>query len=373
MRAAMLPADPVLPTPRGPLSNALVNYLRGGSTLPCRPVRTGDAIGDEDLQLALYCCYELHYRGFESVAAELEWDPEVLRFRNGLERAFTRGLTQAVPQPRVRDPRETGHRIEAAIREFDGPSLSKHLRATGSRRQFAEFLIHRSAYQLKEADPHTWAIPRYSGRSRAALVEIQADEYGEGVAGAAHADLFATTMRSLALDATYGAYLDRLPATTLATTNLASMFGLHRRWLPALLGHLALFEMTSVEPMGIYAETVDRHGLGADARRFYDVHVIADAHHGPLAVRELVGGYLSEHPQDAATLLWGSLALLHVEERLSTALLSAWADGRSSLLRRHQLIPSSSDRSSPSIRSVASAMHRWYSAREWPASWTISQ
>ena len=37
--------------------------------------------------------------------------------------------------------------------------------------------MHRSAYQLKEADPHTWAIPRLSGSVKAALVEV---EWGAG-------------------------------------------------------------------------------------------------------------------------------------------------------------------------------------------------
>ncbi len=368
----MIAAEPLLPSPRGPLSAALITYLRGdAASLPCRPVRTSDAVADEDLQLALYCCYELHYRGFESVGSVREWDADVIRFRAGLERAFTQSLFDAVAQPRVRDPRDAGRLIQAAIDDFDGPSLSGYLLEGGTRREFAEFVIHRSAYQLKEADPHTWAMPRYSGRSRAALVEIQMDEYGEGVPGKAHADLFATTMRSLELDATYGAYLDQLPATTLASVNLASMFGLHRRWLPALLGHLALFEMTSVEPMGTYAAVVDRHGLGAGAREFYDVHVIADAHHGPLAASELVGGYLAEHPQDAATLVWGAQALLSVEDRLASALLDAWSAGESSLRTGRQVtISSSSETSSPSIRSVASAMHRWYSERDWRTSWT---
>jgi hypothetical protein len=373
----VIAADPRLPAPRGPLSSALFAYLHGRvSALQCRPVQSEDAIGDEDLQLALYCCYELHYRGFESVSAEREWDPDVLRFRDGLERAFTRALLAAVPQPKVRDPRETGELIEAAILEADGPSLSTFLLDRGSRAQFEEFVIHRSAYQLKEADPHTWAIPRYSGRSRAALVQLQADEYGGGEPGAAHADLFATTMDALGLDPAYGAYLNQLPAVALATTNLVSMFGLHRRWLPALLGHLALFEMTSVEPMHRYSRTAARHGLGLDAREFYDVHVVADAQHGPLAVRDLVGGYLDEQPQDAATLLWGALVLLHVEDRFARLLLDAWSDGQSSLRAAgaaaadDQRRDSKSDRSSPRIRSVASAMHRWYSSRDWAASWT---
>jgi hypothetical protein len=370
--ALVIEAEPQLPLPRGPLSAALFTYLRGdAASLSVRPVRTRDGVGDEDLQLALYCCYELHYRGFESVSATREWDADVVRFRGGLERAFTQALVEAVPQPRIRDPREAGRRIEAAIDGFDGPSLSSYLLDRGTRDEFAEFLVHRSAYQLKEADPHTWAIPRFSGRSRAALIEIQADEYGSGVPGAAHSELFAATMRSIGLDATYGAYLEQLPGTTLATVNLASMFGLHRRWLPALLGHLALFETTSVEPMGRYANTVDRHGLGPKAREFYDVHVRADAHHGPLALSELVGGYLDQQPQDAATLLWGALALLHVEDRFAASLLEAWSDDRSSLRPRVQpTISSSSDTSSPTKRSVASAMHRWYSARDWRSSWT---
>jgi hypothetical protein len=92
-----------------------------------------------------------------------------------------------------------------------------------------EFAVHRSAYQLKEADPQTWAIPRLRGHAKAALAAIQADEYGGGVPEEMHSSLFIDAMRALDHNPTYGAYLDRLPATTLATTNLISMFGLHRR------------------------------------------------------------------------------------------------------------------------------------------------
>ncbi len=57
--------------------------------------------------------------------------------------------------------------------------------------------MHRSAYQLKEADPHSWAIPRLSGPPKAALVEIQADEYGGGRPDRMHAELFADAMEAL--------------------------------------------------------------------------------------------------------------------------------------------------------------------------------
>ena len=96
-----------------------------------------------------------------------------------------------------------------------GRSVSAFLATRGTVQHMREFAVHRSAYQLKEADPHTWAIPRLSGGVKAAMVEIQADEYGAGTERDMHQNLFALTMHELGLDSGYGAYLDLLPATTL--------------------------------------------------------------------------------------------------------------------------------------------------------------
>jgi hypothetical protein len=324
--------DPVLPRACGPRSARLFAYLTGRTGGLEAPVQPPSApLTDDDFQLALYCCYELHYRGFAGVAAEMEWDLEVLRFRQSLEEQFEAALNEIAPRPGVVVPSAARGAIEREIRTATGPSLSEHLLTGGDRDEFREFVMHRSAYQRKEADPHTWAIPRYDGPSRAALVELQADEYGNGVPGQAHAELFAVTMEALDLDPTYGAYIDRLPAITLATTNLISWFGLHRRLLPAVLGHLALFEMTSVEPMTRYAQVADRHGLGDAARRFYDVHVEADAHHGPLAATTLIGEYVNARPRDAAMVVWGARTLMALEHRFSMHLLRSWGEGRSSL------------------------------------------
>jgi hypothetical protein len=130
----------------------------------------------------------------------------------------------------------------------NAPSISTFIEREATAEQLLEFMIQRSAYQLKEADPHSWALPRLWGRPKAAMVEIQADEYGNGRPDAIHADLFARSMEAAGLDSTYGAYLDQIPSMTLATVNLMSMFGLHRRLRGAIVGHLALFEMTSSVP-----------------------------------------------------------------------------------------------------------------------------
>ncbi len=195
-----------------------------------------------------------------------------------------------------------------------------------------EFAVHRSAYQLKEADPHTWAIPRLAGGPKAAMIEIQADEYGGGVEAEMHASLFADTMAALGLDPAYGAYLDRLPGPTLATVNLVSLFGLHRRHRGSLVGHLAIFEMTSVTPMARYSRALARLGLGPDARRFYDVHVEADARHSVVAADRMAAGLAATEPALAPDIVFGARAIMDVEARFTDHLLGSWARGRSSLL-----------------------------------------
>jgi hypothetical protein len=318
---------PPLPEPRGAAGEALLASLR---TSP-RPLAAAPAPdGDEDLQLALYCCYELHYRGFDGVDDGWEWEPSLLAFRAELERRFDAELLELAGAP-VPAPDE----IDVALRELaaadEAPSLSKYVEREAAAWQVEELLVHRSAYQLKEADPHSWAIPRLSGGPKAALVEIQADEYGGGRADQAHAELFARALRATGLDDRYGAYLDRIPGVTLATVNLMSRLGLHRGRRGAIAGHLAMFEMTSSIPNRRYAAGLRRLGHGEDATAFFDVHVVADAVHESVAAVDLAGGLARQEPALAADILWGARALLAVERRWAEHLLSAWAEGESSL------------------------------------------
>ena len=70
-----------LPAPRGPLSDALIGLLTGRSPRLGCPDLPSDARADDDLQLSLYLCYALHYRGIEGVPDEMEWSIPVLRCR----------------------------------------------------------------------------------------------------------------------------------------------------------------------------------------------------------------------------------------------------------------------------------------------------
>jgi hypothetical protein len=327
-----------LPQARGECSALLLDHLVEDvhelTSMALRDV--SDPLTDDDLQLALYLCYELHYRGLPGVDARWEWEPSLLALRREWEAAFEDALVAAIGVP-VADGTvwsEMDVALRAIVEADDGPSLSRHLERHGTIEQVLEFLVHRSAYQLKEADPHSWAIPRLSGAPKAALVEVQADEYGSGRPDRIHAELFAKTMDEVGLDRTYGAYLDVLPGVTLATVNLMSLLGLHRRWRGAIVGHLAAFEMTSSIPNRRYGNALRRLGLDGAATDFFDEHVAADAVHENVAAVDLAGGLARTEPALTADVLWGARALIDVEGRWARHLLAAWESGRSSLLAR---------------------------------------
>ena len=320
--------------PRGEVTERLLRALaRPVHRLGAPPITApADPLSDEDLQLALYLCYELHYRGLPGVADAWEWEPSLLALRRELESCFEAALLGAVACPPAPErPQDMDLALRAVADAGDGPSLSRHLERKATFEQVLEFLAHRSAYQLKEADPHSWAIPRLHGQPKAALIQIQSDEYGGGVAERIHAHLFAETMDDLGLDARYGAYVDHLPGVTLATVNLMSMFGLHRRWLGAIVGHLALFEMQSSVPNRRYATGLRRLGCGERATAFFDEHVLADAVHESIAAVDLAGGLARQQPQLAGDILWGAATLAELDARFDRHLLACWGDGVSSL------------------------------------------
>jgi Iron-containing redox enzyme len=327
-----------LPAPRGPLSEILIGTLR--DTLPTArgslevPEEVhGHGVFGDDFQLSLYALYELHYRGFEGVDDRWEWHPDLIALRSDLEADFEAALRERLPTgDAAADPASLGASIMELIEADDGPQLSMHIERSADLGQFREFLIHRSAYQLKEADPHSWAIPRLEGPAKAALVEVQADEYGGGRPERVHATLFAKAMRALDLDPAYGAYLDQIPGVTLATVNLMSMCGLHRRLRGAIVGHLAAFETTSPIPNSRYAKALRRLGLGEDALDFFEEHVEADSVHENIAVYDMAQALAIGEPELAEDILFGVRALLDLDGRWAGHVLDSWEHGATSLL-----------------------------------------
>jgi len=327
-----------LPRARGPLSALITDAMTDrpvdwtGMLSTAKMITANSVIRDEDAQVSLLTLYELHYRGIIGVNDTWEWHPDLLAVRAVLEDRFESEIRDLTVVPDVPAGGDVAGMLFALTAPRPGPSLSKFIAQRATVAQFREFLTHRSVYHLKEADPHTWAIPRLAGPVKAALVEVQADEYGGGRDDRMHASLFARTMRALGLDDGYGALVDRVPAVVLAGVNAMSMFGLHRRLVGAIVGHLAAFEMTSSIPNRYYGNGLRRLGYDRDATLFFDEHVEADAVHEQIAGRDLAGGLAAAQPDRAPDILFGAAACLMLDDLAGDHQRTCWAAGRSSLL-----------------------------------------
>ena len=189
--------EPVLPTARGPVSAAVIDRLRERAPrqilIPIEaPIRDSDPWG-ADIQLALYVCYELHYRGFAGVDPGWEWNPALLHLRARLEEAFFAVVAKAVGD--VGGEESAAAEMDALSMEpVDGRGPSFYLRDHGTWEQMREYFMHYSLYHLKEGDPHAWAIPRLVGQAKASFVAVEYDEFGAGRGSHVHAQLFADLM-----------------------------------------------------------------------------------------------------------------------------------------------------------------------------------
>ena len=321
--------------PRGAISHTVIAGLADrdpGDPLLDDVAAHADPFGG-DLQLALYVCYELHYRGFDGVDPAWEWDPGLLALRAVLERRFLAALRAGAAT--------TGTPVSAmdelASATPDPAGLSAYLRDSADWDQMREFLVHRSLYHLKEADPHAWVIPRLHGRAKAALVAVEFDEFGGGRAERIHAVLFENLLAAADLDSGYLAYLDSVPPEALATVNFMTLCGLHRRWRGALVGLFAAAEITSSPSSRAIAAGLRRLGAPEECTHFYDEHVEADAVHEQVLRHDVVGDLIEREPALARDVVFGIAASELLEARLRDRLLGSWERGESSLLAGRQL------------------------------------
>ncbi|MDV3123572.1 iron-containing redox enzyme family protein [Mycobacterium sp. 21AC1] len=328
--------EPKLPDPRGPLSMAVVGLL--AERAPNNHLlRVEASLCDSDpygidLQLALYVCYELHYRGFSGVDPGWEWNAGLLHLRGKLENAFLTAVRRDVGKIGS-DDTATTEMERLSVEPVDGEGLSHHLRDKGTWQQMREYFVHRSLYHLKEGDPHAWAIPRLTGQAKASFVAVEFDEFGAGRGARLHQQLFADLMDAAGLDSRYLGYLDNVPAASLAAVNLMSLFGLHRRLRGAAIGHFASTEITSPPGSRRLVQALERLGAPQPCIGFYAEHVEADAVHEQVVRADVVGDLVAREPHLERDVVFGIRAHAVVEDRLADHMMRCWEANRTSLRR----------------------------------------
>ncbi|MCE4264924.1 iron-containing redox enzyme family protein [Rhodococcus globerulus] len=334
-----------IPSARGQVSELLIALLSGSDANPAAfTAAARSAAGehdgtsivfDDDAQLSLTLLYELHLQGLAGVSDEWEWNLDLLAGRAALESSFEAAVRSIVASRNLEaqplDAADVVSQLWAMTAPSTGPSMSKFMATDASAEQFEEVLIHRSLNQLRESDVHTLGIPRLAGAPKAALVEVQADEYGGGRLERMHSTLFANTMRELGLSDQYAHYLDAVPAATLASLNVLSLFGFHRRLLGALIGHLCAVETTSSLPSKNYSTGLRRLGFSSRATLFYDEHVEADSVHEQIAVRDLAGKLAEQDPTMGSDILFGAASCLAFDDLLAEHITGCWDRGETSL------------------------------------------
>ncbi|MET9230073.1 iron-containing redox enzyme family protein [Lentzea sp. NPDC003310] len=318
-----------LPSPRGPLSERVVAALSGAPGGGAIDFVPADPRG-EDLAIALYTLYELHYGGVDGVDPDWEWDPDLLRLRAQAEKVFLDDLRSGVEGGDDLD----GELGALLVEHVPGNGVSHHLRDHGTWEQMCEYFAHRSVYHHKEADPHAWVIPRLRGRAKAALVAVEFDEFGGGKADRMHSRLYADLLEGAGMSSDYLRYLDDVPAPAIAIVNMMSLFGLHRSLRGALVGHFAAAEITTAPSAHRMAQALTR--LEADPRcvEFFTEHIEADAVHEQIMRNDVIGSLLEQEPELRADVVFGIQATELLESRLASHLLSSWEAGESSLRTR---------------------------------------
>ncbi len=283
-----------------------------------------------DVQLALYACYELHYRGFAGVDPEWEWNPGLLHLRARLEDAFLTAVRrEAADAAGGLEGTATAEMGRLAADAAVATGTAGYLRARGTWEQLREFFVHRSLHHLKDGDPHNWTVPGLTGQAGAAA--FNGFVARRGTLG--HRQLYADLMVAAHLDPGYLAYVDLLPAESLAVVNLMSLFGLHRRHRGAAVGHFAATVFNSARGSRRLLDALDRLDAPEPCRAFYRGQSAADPMREEAVRTEVIANLVRREPDREADVVFGFRAFGVIENRLAAHLMRSWRAGASSLRR----------------------------------------
>jgi hypothetical protein len=112
-----------------------------------------------------------------------------------------------------------------------------------------------------------------------------------------------------------------------------SLFGLHRQFRGAAIGHFASTEITSSPGSRRLQEALQRLNAPPECVAFYREHVEADAVHEQVVRKDVVGDLVAREPHLDRDVVFGIQAHAAVEDRLADVIMAAWKDDETSLLR----------------------------------------
>lgn len=315
--SALASAQLPLPSPRGPFTDHVLGHLTGiVPDLPAAPEEVGH--DDADLQQALWLLNVVQVgdhpafvpAAVSSIATRtLHWQMEQLferTVRGSTGPARTDDLGACLDQ--ILD-RPTVDAVSAA--SSIGPGAVRDL------------LVAKAPYLGFEADPHTLTLAALEPALQHVVAEIQAGEYGVGF-DRTHAQIYRGCLDALGM--TYADAIEAAPTASFADANLTWLFARDRRWRGASVGQLCLFELDSVKPCRRYVEAWNEACLPEGGRRWYDVHVMADAEHEEIIRTRLIATIERETPWLVDDAAFGAEASWISQQRVALELMQGWSN-----------------------------------------------
>ena len=111
-------------------------------------------------------------------------------------------------------------------------------------------------------------------------------------------------MLAAGLDPTYLAYLDMVPAETLAVVNLTSLFSLHRQHRGAAVSHFVANKSPFARRTGL-VDALNRMQAPDECRAFYRRNAEVDGSQGRMARSRVVGDLLGREPELESEVVFG--------------------------------------------------------------------
>lgn len=285
---------PELPAARGPVSQSIVDFVTGGGA---EMVDASSGVAgqphDDDFHAALWTLNVLQVADFRGVEPDRVASLRMRTLHWYLEQTLEGQLRRLVADRPVCDLLSHLHGL------IDRPGVTQGSSSQAVRRRF----LAKAPYLGWEADPHTLALARIEAPLKPSLVDIQSGEYGLGHAST-HAEIYRRCLGELDISLTEA--VSSAPACSLAFANAAWLFGRDRRMRGAAVGQLCLLELDSVEPCLREKDCWDAAELPADARRWYDIHALADVEHAKVITEQLVPTLEQQTPWLVADAAWGA-------------------------------------------------------------------
>jgi hypothetical protein len=136
-----------------------------------------------------------------------------------------------------------------------------------------------------------------NGDMKLALAENYWDEMGCGDLAALHTSLFAESIDALRMHLGVSRRPVEIPEAALKNGNLLLMYALRRRYVPRLLGAIAILEHTAPYRFARVVRGLRRFDLPQDAVHYHELHIEVDARHGLQLLNRVLLPLIDRNPE----------------------------------------------------------------------------